>query len=114
MKTMVVDGSVVSDPDWTISKTDTRAMGTLLLGPSCGFIYHLSRHFGVLLDLRALFGVPQTGVAIEGNLGLQLAFGGKAGAASEADENDGEDEGSAVKEEPASAAVAPGSPAEEE
>jgi hypothetical protein len=84
----------VPDPNLTIAKTDTRPMGTGLLGPSAGFIYHMSRHFALALEARALVGFPNFGFAIEGNGSFLIALGGKAGpAVEEEEEEEGEESG---------------------
>jgi hypothetical protein len=87
------DGNRIPDPKQTIFKTDTRPMGTVLLGAGAGLVYHMSRHFGIALDGRLLTGFPDFGVAVEGNVSLQLAFGGKAGPVPEGEEEEGEGEG---------------------
>jgi hypothetical protein len=91
-------GKLQPVPDWTIQRTDTRPMGVVLLGPSAGFAYHVSRYFGLALEGRALLGFPNFGFAIEGNLSAFLAFGGKGGPAREGEEGDGEGESGGVKE----------------
>jgi hypothetical protein len=87
------DGLLVPVPERTIYKTDTRPMGVVLIGAGAGLVYHLSRHFGIALDGRLLTGFPDFGVAVEGNVSLQLAFGGKAGPVPEGEEEEGEGEG---------------------
>lgn len=84
------DGNTVPDPTQTIAKTDTRPLGVVLLGPGAGLTYHFSRHFSMALDGRLLTGFPDFGVAVEGDLSLQIAFGGKAGPAPEGEEEEGE------------------------
>jgi hypothetical protein len=71
-------GNKIPDPNLTIVKTDTRSMGIVLVGPNAGLIYHVSRHFGLSFDARALLGFPQLGFAIEGYVSLLFAVGGKA------------------------------------
>jgi hypothetical protein len=87
------NGLDVPIPSRTIYKTDTRPMGVVLIGAGAGLAYHMSRHFSIALDGRLLAGFPDFGVAVEGNLSLQLAFGGKAGPAAEGEEEEGEGEG---------------------
>lgn len=95
------EGDRVPDPKQTIFKTDTRPMGTVLIGGGAGLAYHLSRHFSLALDGRVLTGFPDFGIAVEGNFSLQLAFGGKAGPAPEDDEDeDGEGESGAIHDAP--------------
>jgi hypothetical protein len=84
-------GNMVPDNAKTIAKTDTRPMGVVLIGPGAGIVYHMSRHFGIALDARLLTGFPNFGFAVEGNVSLQIAFGGKAGPTPEGEEE--EDEG---------------------
>ena len=83
-------GSDVPNPNRTIYKTDTRAIGPVLLGGSAGFIYHISRHFALELDVRALVGLPGTGADVEGGLSAQVAFGGTKGPATTDEEGEGE------------------------
>jgi len=73
-------GEPVPDYRRTIAKTDTRPIGILLLGASVGFVWHISRHFAIALDARALTGAPAWGVVLEGGLSAQLALGGKRGS----------------------------------
>ena len=81
------------DPKKYIAKTDTRPLGIVLLGPSAGFIWHLSRHFALALDGRALTGLPNWGLVVEAGFSVQIALGGKGGPAAEKrDEEDGEEE----------------------
>jgi hypothetical protein len=94
-KTDPDSGQKVPDPNLTIAKTDTRPMGVVLLGPSAGFALHVSRHFSILLDARALMGLPDFGVAFEGYGSLLFALGGKAGPAPDAEEGEGEGESGA-------------------
>lgn len=110
------EGNRIPDPRQTIFKTDTRPMGTVLLGAGAGLVYHLSRHFGIALDGRLLTGFPDFGVAVEGNVSLQLAFGGKAGPVPEGDEEegDGPGEGGAIDHDAPPSADSPGSSDEEE
>jgi hypothetical protein len=103
----------IPDPSKTLGKTDTRAMGALLFGPTGGLIVHLSRNFGVVLDARALMGLPNFGFAVETNLALQLAFGGKAGPVHEAEEGEGEDGSSGPVNDAPAPADSPGSSEEE-
>ncbi len=94
---------LITNPDGTpnndkfIAKTDTRPIGPVLFGVSGGFIYHVSRHFALALDARVLSGLGDFGVAVEGVLSAQLAFGGKAGPAKPVGDDEGE-----VGNEPAS------------
>lgn len=98
-KTTVVNGQTVPDEKNTIAKTDTRPMGVVLVGGGAGFIYHISRHFSLTLDGRALLGFPDFGFAVEGDIGFLVAFGGKAGPGQQAEE-EGEGETGAVRDEP--------------
>jgi hypothetical protein len=107
------DGNRIPDPKQTIFKTDTRPMGTVLIGAGAGLVYHMSRHFGIALDGRLLTGFPDFGVAVEGNVSLQLAFGGKAGPAPEGEEEEGEGEGGAINNDTPPPADSPGSSDEE-
>jgi hypothetical protein len=68
-----------SDPSKIIYLTDTRPVGLVLLGASSGFVWHLSRHFALALEARFLTGLPAMGAVIEGQLSVQLAFGGTKG-----------------------------------
>jgi hypothetical protein len=83
-------GDLEADPNLTIAKTDTRAIGPVLFGATGGCIYHISRHFALALDIRVLSGLGNFGGVIEGALSAQLAFGGKAGPAKPATEGEGE------------------------
>lgn len=85
------DGPLIHDPKLTIFRTDTRPIGFVLLGGGAGFIWHLSRHFGVALEGRFLTGVPNFGAVLEGTLSFQLAFGGVKGPA-QAEGEEGEEE----------------------
>jgi hypothetical protein len=87
---MNVNGDSVPDPSKTIYKTDTRAMGPVLLGGSGGFIYHISRHFALALEGRAVIGLPGAGFALEGDFTAHLAFGGTKGPAPTEEEGEGE------------------------
>jgi len=109
------DGNERDDPNLTIAKTDTRPIGVVLLGVSGGFVYHMSRHFGLALDGRLLTGLPNFGVAVQGTLSLQIAFGGKAGPAPEGEDEEGEGEGGAGNRDAPPTSDSPGnSDAEEE
>jgi hypothetical protein len=106
-----VDGSgnQVLDNSRFIAKTDTRPIGPVVFGVSAGFIYNVSRQFALALDARALSGLGDFGVAVEGMLSAQLAFGGKAGPAKPVGDDEGE-----VGNEPASDQPPPAeSPSEE-
>lgn len=107
------DGERVPDNSHTIFKTDTRPMGVVLIGAGAGLVYHLSRHFGIALDGRALTGFPDFGLAVEGNVSLQLAFGGKAGPAPEGEEEEGSAEGGPMNNDSPAPADSPGSSDEE-
>jgi len=80
--------------DWnrTIAKTDTRPVGTFLLGATMGMLWNLSSHFGISLDMRVLSGLPHWGAVVEGGLSVQLAFGGQKGPAAASDDNEDDDE----------------------
>jgi len=86
------DGSTTYSPkpSAAIAKTDTRPVGPFLLGASVGLIYHLSRHFALSLEGRALTGLPAFGVLVEGGFSAQLAFGGTKGPAPTDEEGEGE------------------------
>jgi len=79
-------------PDYgrTIAKTDTRPVGTFLVGASVGLLWNLSRHFAISLDGRVLSGYPNWGVVAEGALSMQLALGGVRGPQTSEDENEGD------------------------
>lgn len=106
----VVNNETAVDPSQTIAKTDTRPVGVVLLGPGAGLVYHMSRHFGIALDARLLTGFPNFGVALEGNVSLQIAFGGKSGPASEGEE---EEEGDAGNNDAPTPSDSPGNSEEE-
>jgi hypothetical protein len=110
--------SRVPDENWSIILTDTRPIGTVLLGPSGGFVYHVSRFFGVMLEGRALLGFPAFGFAVEGNLSAFLAFGGKGGRAHEEEEEEEGEMGaihdSPTSDEPPTSEDSLSSPGEEE
>jgi hypothetical protein len=72
----------------------------------------MSRHFGIALDARLLTGFPNFGVAIEGNVSLQLAFGGKAGPTPEGEEEE-EGEGGASNNDAPLPVDSPGNSEEE-
>jgi hypothetical protein len=106
------NGYQVPDNTQTIAKTDTRPMGVVLIGPGAGLVYHMSRHFGIALDSRLLMGFPNFGVAIEGSVSLQLAFGGKAGPTPEGEEEE-EGEGGASNNDAPLPVDSPGNSEEE-
>jgi len=83
-------GNIIIDPQGTISKTDTRPVGPVLVGSTVGIIMHISRHFALSLDGRLLTGLPDFGVVVEGGLNAQLAFGGTKGPTPTGDEGEGE------------------------
>jgi hypothetical protein len=104
------DGSL---KDNVIVKTDTRPIGPFLIGASGGMIYNVSRHFALVLDVRVLSGLPNTGAVVEGGFSAQLAFGGAAGPASAGEEGEeGEGEGGEGGERSGSMNEAPPPPAE--
>jgi hypothetical protein len=87
---ITTDGNYTPRPSSAIAKTDTRPVGPFLLGASVGLIYHLSRHFALSLEGRALTGLPAFGFLVEGGLSAQLAFGGTKAPAPTDEEGEGE------------------------
>ena len=83
-------GYPIFDSKGTISKTDTRPVGPILVGSTVGIIMHISRHFALSLDGRLLTGLPAFGLVGEGGLSAQLAFGGTKGPAPVDEEGEGE------------------------
>jgi hypothetical protein len=85
-------GAVKINDSKTIAKTDTRPIGPFLAGASAGFIYHVHRHFALSLEGRAITGLNNFGVVLEGGLNVQLAFGGGAPPPKTGDDEDEEDD----------------------
>jgi hypothetical protein len=96
----------------SVAKTDTRPIGPFLIGASGGMIYNISRHFALVLDVRALTGLPHSGVVLEGGFSAQLAFGGAGPASAGEDGEEGEGEGGEGGERSGSVNEAPPPPAE--
>ena len=106
-------GNYTLIPNQSVAKTDTRPIGPFLIGASSGIIYNVSRHFALVLDVRALTGLPHSGVVLEGGFSAQLAFGGVAGPASAGEDGEeGEGEGGDGGERNSSVNEAPPPPAE--
>jgi hypothetical protein len=66
----------------TVFRTDTIKGGSLLFGGGAGVIYHLNRHFALAVEGRMLGAAPDFGFLFEGQLALQVAFGGSGPEAS--------------------------------
>jgi hypothetical protein len=77
-----------ADSSKIIYLTDTRPVGMFLVGGTIGLMLNVSRYFALGLDCRALTGLPNAGVVVEGQLTAQLAFGGAKGPAPTGDEED--------------------------
>jgi hypothetical protein len=60
----------------TVFRTDTIKGGPLLFGGGAGILYHLNRHFALTVEARMLGAAPDFGFLFEGQLALQVAFGG--------------------------------------
>jgi hypothetical protein len=75
------NGPEIHDPKLTIFQTDTRPIGPVIFGMSAGLVYHISRHFALSLEGKALSGAPDFGAVLQGGLSAQLAFGGAKGPA---------------------------------
>jgi hypothetical protein len=82
-------GPLILDDSSTIYKTDTRAIGPVVLGGTIGLIYHFSRHFALALDGRFLTGFPSVGAVLEGGFSVQVAVGGAKAVVSTGDEEEG-------------------------
>ena len=110
------DGNLSPRPSSAIALTDTRPVGPFLLGASAGIIYHISRHFALVLDGRFLAGLPKFGALLEGGLSVQVAIGGVAGPAPVGEEGEGEggEGGGPVNDAPPPPADSPPEPSESE
>jgi hypothetical protein len=60
--------------DVTLSRNDTVRGGPFLVGPGGGFAYHFSPHFAVVVDVRALAGLPDFATVVDVSTGAQLGF----------------------------------------
>ncbi len=71
---LVIPPHPTADAKTTQPRNDSLRGGPVAIGPGLGFLYHFTKRFAYLLELKAMVGAPKIAAVLDATTGLQFSF----------------------------------------